>query len=553
VVSFCRKAGEKYFYKEQSMKKTHFLSGIALLAAVIIGLAGCEQPVYNAGAESGQDTSLGVSRSVGAVNPDDPSVKVGTATVGDITVSGASHFLVSSDPVVIELGGNYFINIAADDAVTSWFTNLPAGLTAAATYDVYRGDTEITITISGIPTEGASRVMDITIPADMLVDDSSDIVVAANPSANYDITATIIDEGDLELFANAIANGETTQNAKLESSSTCIDVAGAPFVPISTNIKAPYTGVFDGNFGKIHIEVRGESSYLALFGINNGIIKNLTVTGNVEAASPSGDSVDYVAGVVAYNDIGGTIQRVISQVVVNADDDNIHNIGGIVGFNGWDQYNPESPHSGQTYQTGGLIYQCRNEGAVTGGFNKIGGIAGENAWQIVECVNTGVVTCNKLTSGWPGVGGIVGRNGNNNVATEQGHILNSYNTAEVVDGTGASSSHNAFGGITGWCDDLANVISCFTIGLFPQPTGQKNPIIGMADHPSGTMSTNNYALKDIYVNSNDPALTGTRLSEQDMQMQSFVDDLNNTAYGSPYVFIPNHEYPKLKWELDQTR
>jgi hypothetical protein len=245
------------------------------------------------------------------------------------------------------------------------------------------------------------------------------------------------------------------------------------------NITNPYVGTFDGNGDTIDYTLVGETAYLALFGINNGTIQNLTVTGSVTLAEPT-ENIDYIAGVVAYNDIHGTITRVIANVLVDYNDGYTHNIGGIAGFNGWDEYNEDSPHFGQGYVEGGTIYQCRNEGDVIGGFNKIGGTVGENAWLVQECVNIGTVSCAKNSPGWPGVGGIAGRNGNNHRATETGQILDCYNWGTVNDISESSSSRNAYAGITGWCNDLSTVTTCYTTGMF---TGVNQLIAGGKTKP----------------------------------------------------------------------
>jgi hypothetical protein len=522
-----------------------FNVGIAVLAAVIFVLAGCEQTVTSPVSDSG-GVVPGTSLSAG-----NPSVREGTARVGDVTITGSSYSALVAN-VVIDLSGNSFIAIGTGTDVSSWFTNLPDGLTAVAKKAVAEEDTEIIIAVSGTPLRGSAQVMAITIPADMLYEDpTEDIVVATNPSAKYAITATITNEKDLQIFSDAVADGDVAQNAKLQNSATVITVPpNSPFIPISMDRKNPYTGTFDGSGGTIDYDQTGATAYLALFGINGGTIKNLTVTGSVTLAKPT-EAVDYIAGVVAYNDIEGTITRVVSHVTVNSNDDDSHNIGGIAGFNGWDQYNEDSPHYNQPYQTGGTISQCRNEGNVIGGFNKVGGIVGENAWLVQECVNTGTVTCAKSGAGWPGVGGIAGRNGNNNRATEEGQILNCYNWGTVNDESASSSSHNAYAGITGWCSDLSTVTNSYTTGIFTQSPGTvggtKNPIIGMADTPSTTMSSNNFSLKDIFAaNPDSIPLAGTRRSDDAMKSQSFVTELNNG--GGTYIYITG-SYPKLNWEV----
>jgi hypothetical protein len=377
-----------------------------------------------------------------------------------------------------------------------------------------------------------------------------------------------------------------------------IPIARPVMGPNDELIYNPYIGTFNGNGGTINIELSGSASYLALFGANNGMIQNLTVGGTVTAEIDKNNpkDIDYVAGVVAYNDIGGTIERVITKITITADDSyvdpatkeefSIHSIGGIAGFNGWDQYSPDSPHYTSqkldTFQPGGYIHQCRNEGiaepapeepdegVIIGGQNKIGGIAGENAWKITECSNWGRIKCVKsgeLHPRWPGVGGIAGRNGNNNTATEQGDIESCYNRGTIIDQTDKNIDHDDYGGITGWCDEDSTVKSCYTSGPFEQyaedpeqpgmyiiqpATGSKNPIIGSIDEDVTTMTdNNNYALDTISTgDSKDPILIGIPKKCCEMTKPEFVTLLNGGPSG-PYVQNTTEApcYPKLAWEV----
>jgi hypothetical protein len=365
-------------------------------------------------------------------------------------------------------------------------------------------------------------------------------------------TVVIIRDADgLRNFAERVTEGEVDLDARLIDD---IDLENDPWTPIgktpgSEDIPVSYTGTFDGKKYAIrNLNVTETTSYAGLFALNNGTIQNLVVEGTVTVTKGDTDSIDYVAGVAAYNDIKGVIQNVISRVTVNAVDDSIHNIGGIAGFNGWDQYNEDSPHYGEDYQTGGLIYRCRNEGDVSGGFNKIGGIAGENAFLIRECVNTGTISCAKKGSGWPGVGGIVGRNGNNNTATEDGGINYSYNRGTVGEAAGGSSGQNGYGGITGWCNQASMVTNCYTIGDLTPRRGEKNPIIGMADSPTSGRGVNNYYLEGIYTSTTDTTLTGTSKDQAYMQSQAFVDALNVRATSPVYTLPDGGGYPVLTWE-----
>jgi hypothetical protein len=509
------------------------------------------------------------------------SVKIGTATIAGMVDGLPNAPLVPAD-VVITLSGNTFEEIGAGTNVVGWFSNLPGGLIAKIKNDV-EGGTTATITLSGTPTAESEDDIEITIPKGVLSNKNDDIEITPTPNAAYRIDYTIRSIADFEAFARAVNGDGYTDAVTLDANLTV--PSGASYIPIArpvvgtggTLVFNPYTGTFDGNGHTITIALTGTASYLALFAHNNKLIKNLTVAGTVLATinKTTPKDIDYVAGVVAYNDIGGTIERVISQVAITADesvvtsdheDIAIHSIGGIAGFNGWDQYSIDSPHYSpadeDTYQQGGTIHQCRNEGAIIGGQNKIGGIAGENAWKITECANTGAIKCVKsgeLHPRWPGMGGIAGRNGNNNNPTEYGDIENCYNWGNIYDDTDKNIDHDNYGGITGWCDAHANIKNCYTTGMFYQPdtdlenhpiTGTKNPIIGSIDEDVTNMSTNNYALITIFTSSEDPALIGEPRDANAMTLQPFVNELNGSSSGGPFILNPgpNGGYPILGWE-----
>jgi hypothetical protein len=358
------------------------------------------------------------------------------------------------------------------------------------------------------------------------------------------VSMDINNENDLFDFAKRVSSGYPDLIGNLQDDIE-LHNQWTPIGQISSSLYTKYRGTFNGNNHTISgVNVKSDVGFTGFFAINNGTIRDLTVAGTI-SVSPSTDT-DYVGGIVGYNDINGSITRVISQVTVTGDGNLTHNIGGIAGFNGWDSYNSDSPHYNDPYRPGGYIFQCRNEGNITGGFNKIGGIAGENAYLVVECVNTGTILCTKTQSGWPGVGGIVGRNGNNNTATEKAHIQSCYNRGEVIDKTGASTSQNAYGGITGWCNDTSDVMDCYTTGALTPSSGAKNPIIGQADSTPPERGVNNYSLNSIYAASSNVVLAGTRRSQADMQSLQFVSDLNVAGAG-PYVAVSGG-YPKLIWE-----
>jgi hypothetical protein len=497
------------------------------------------------------------------------SAEVRTATVGAVTISGQSHSAVGPFTVEITLDNDTFnYEISAGDDVKDWFAHWPSGNFSAIVAEVEPGGTTITITVSGIPDVGSARALEITIPGDVL-EGGSPITVDPNPAAKYDITAAVKCECDFKNFANAVNDGDLKQNADLQD-----DVAvpsSRTYIPIARDWKnvGMYKGTFNGNNHKITVALEGAGSFLALFGTNDGTIENLTVDGSVKLDENATDA-DFIAAIVAYNGINGKIIRCISQAVVTAYDktlpNNAHSIAGIAGFNGCDIFSPDSPYfridPPPVYQEGGLISKCRNEGAITGGFNKIGGIAGENAGDIDQCANTGKITCIKGTEvrGWPGVGGIDGRNGNNNDTTEKGHVTYCRDTGEIADDGMTGASKNAYGGITGWTDTYSIVKGCYAAGLItqqdePATSGNVNPIIGMFD--SAPLDTSgNFSLDTIFASSpTDPALSGTRKDSDYMKTQAFVNDLNSGSADNPYVLdgTEGENYPILSWEAEESK
>jgi hypothetical protein len=513
------------------MKHTNLFGFTGIALALSLGFAGCESPVDNA------DIRLdgNGARSANSIN----APMYGTATVSDVDVIGFSGSPITAEDVLITLDGNNFTDIDPDTDLSAWFTNLPSGLQAISASGTSAGDEQITITISETPDVGSAQVMAITIPGDYLLDDEP-ITVDTNSDAKYDIIQIINDLTDFTTFTRAVRLRDYAQSAILAA-----DIVAPPnfaYIPIA--LADAYYGVFDGGGYSITYQLDLHVNFLGLFARNNGTIKNLTVAGTINLPTYDYD-IDYVGGVVGYNDIDGHVENVVSQVTVNVTAQSAHNIGGIAGFNGWDEYNTVSPHYGEAYQTGGYIYRCRNEGAVTGAYNKIGGIAGENAWSIIECSNYGTITCIKDTDGWPGVGGIAGRNGNNSIASEVGQILNCYNRGLILDDSTRSLSHDAYSGIAGWCNDLSSVTNCYDTGDLEQTklpiSGDKAPIIGEMDKLA--TGTNNYSLDTVYpeYRENLPR-TGIRKAEAELKDPAFI-----ALIGNAYVAVPN-DYPKLGWE-----
>jgi len=86
--------------------------------------------------------------------------------------------------VVINLTDTTVENLNEGDNVLSWFTNIPSGLTATVKRVFQQ---EIAVNISGTPTVTSSANVVVTIPANVLLSNTS-LVVTASSNSRYDIS-----------------------------------------------------------------------------------------------------------------------------------------------------------------------------------------------------------------------------------------------------------------------------------------------------------------------------------------------------------------------------
>jgi hypothetical protein len=293
---------------------------------------------------------------------------------------------------------------------------------------------------------------------------SGDTYTDALPGMVY----TIYDVTDMNTLAGYVNAGKPTEGVifrlmnDIDLSDTAWAGIGNP-VLASASTNSPYVssgngldGVLDGN-GKT-VKVSRSATTGGIGGVVNylmpaGTIVDLTVSGSV--TSTVGSSGNAVGGVVGYN--SGTIQNVTNTATVKAEE--CYNVGGITGFNNG-YYGATGTFSSDAK---GFILNSANSGTITG-FDKVGGIAGENAGTIEACSNTGAV--NGKDASRSGIGGITGRNGNNDTATETGIIRNCYNWGAISSGTAddASSRGRWVGGIAGFQNSLSSCTNCYNIG-----------------------------------------------------------------------------------------
>ena len=369
---------------------------------------------------------------------------------------------------------------------------------------------------------------------------------------------------DMVDFAYKINRGNNAD--KYYKLTADIDLGGIAWTPVGMLVK-PFRGIFDGNGKKITgLNVSDSGDFLGLFGYNLGTIKNLTVSGYVTNTSTSkseehGDA-DFIGGVAGFN--AGTMIDVDSNVVVDASGAN--NVGGIAGFNTsgkWVDSRDVGDEEGIKKTIAGaegIIQRCGNAGFVAGRM-KAGGIVGENAGTVEECYNKGTVV-NMKTFGGSGVGGIAGRNGNNNTKYETGIIKSCYNAGTVVldcyntgkekdeDGKIITTGRWA-GGISGWVNDLSSIEDSYVCGKMDveYAYGDWAPLYARSD--GDEMITNCYTIEglDMSLSSKvkNPAMhTGIIRSSSYMKSADFVSDLGGSFVKDTGNL--NSGYPVLSWQ-----
>lgn len=111
-----------------------------------------------------------------------------SAIADDVTISGITDAALTEQDIKLTLTGDIFKAIAKDTDVTSWFQNMPKGLSAKVKADVAAGATEMTITISGTPTEASSAFILIEIPVGTLQTATYSLIVQTT-NIKFDIVS----------------------------------------------------------------------------------------------------------------------------------------------------------------------------------------------------------------------------------------------------------------------------------------------------------------------------------------------------------------------------
>ncbi len=349
---------------------------------------------------------------------------------------------------------------------------------------------------------------------------------------------TIANAEDFAAFAEEVNKGNDYKGKTIVLAGD-IDLSSiADWTPVGGKDK-PFAGTFDGAgktvSGLTITDITG--GYHGLFGYMTGTVKNLSVSGSISGTQ----SADFIGGIVGFN--AGTISGVTNKVVVNVT--KAYNVGGIAGLHTsglWVDSNAGDKKITIEGATG-LIENCANLAAVTG-WQKVGGIVGENAGTVNACYNAAKVDAYNNGSK-NGVGGIAGRNGNNNAAVEVGIISNCYNTAEV-----GRSGQKWTGGIDGFNNAKSAVINCYNIGPNMSTMGYNNPIAG--NQEGGKLAENNYSLKGLSSTGTSEAECGKIKTAEEMKSAAFIKDLcgNGRAFVADTNNI-NNGFPILRWQAGE--
>src|SRR5574344_1510198 len=249
--------------------------------------------------------------------------------------------------------------------------------------------------------------------------------------------------GNLKWFAQTVNAGSKNINARLindiDLSSICSATAGN-WTPIGNSYTICYSGTFDGNGKAIsNLYIANATTELqGLFGfINNSVIKNLSVSGNITSTAANvGLLAGYSSGQIihcissgsasGYSDVGGiagTSNGSVTQCVNKAE---LSSTSGIIG--------------GITANcNGSSVTDCLNEGTVkagNNGYKNTAGIVGSaiDGGTIKNCLNMGkVYVAGALTEDYPILGS--DQNTSNPATLTNNYYLNTLNSTAVKYGT----------------------------------------------------------------------------------------------------------------------
>ena len=314
-----------------------------------------------------------------------------------------------------------------------------------------------------------------------------------------------------------------------------IDLAAYNWMPIGMNSTGKrFAGSFDGQDHKIinlSINYQGTTTatpYQGLFGWVEGSsskhaeIKNLTVQGNMVLTSNKNVSTASSGGVIGradYADITNVHSEV--NVTVKRVGGNWDNIGGVIG---------------QIYYATN-VKDCSYSGTIKA-WRYAGGIAGNissSGSAIINCVNTGTVTCPSTCAA-----GIVANLGNGS------KVVGCYNTGAIT------AAGNYAAGIVGYCAN-SEVSNCYNVGKVTcNPAFTYGSVIGTVTNASAVIK-NLYYLEGTCDKGGIGSVkdaenqTATSVTDEELKSTDFVKKMNENLDSDVFIKGPNG--PMLSWQI----
>lgn len=316
---------------------------------------------------------------------------------------------------------------------------------------------------------------------------------------------------DLKLFAEGITTGEKNYDGETVTLENDIDVNADTWTPIGvadsdSNI---FKGTLDGQGHTITIKVEGSEDYAALFRVNAGTIKNLTVAGSVSGK-------DYVAGIAAKN--SGTISGCTNEAAIKASDEATGYAGGIAAVQ----------------DKNCLIEKCVNNGSVTGG-DVAGIVSVITQTKVYNCMNTGAVT------GSVNAGGLVGYVKDAYDYTERSEVYGCYNLGTV---TGTSET-GYVGGLAAYLGSSNRIWYAYNAGTVTSPSAKHG---GCEGQESGFTKAIYWLDSTSDKQGSNINLSSTKKDDKAMRQSNFVTSLNDNGKATYYKANPKNGYPLLLWQ-----
>lgn len=356
---------------------------------------------------------------------------------------------------------------------------------------------------------------------------------ATEPAKDANGVYQISNGAELAWFAQQINKGG---NAKISAVLTKdIDLAAYNWTPIGMNSTGKrFAGSFDGQEHKImnlSIDYQGTTTavpYQGLFGFVEGSnskhaeIKNLTVQGNMVLTSSKDVRTACSGGVIGRTDYAD-ITNVHSEVniTVNRVGGSWDSIGGIIG---------------QIYYATN-VKDCSYSGTIKA-WRYAGGIAGtisSSGNSIINCTNTGTVTCLSTCAA--------------------GIVANLSNGSKVVGcvNTGAiTAAGNYAAGVVGNCAN-SEVSNCYNAGKVTcNPAFTYGSVIGTVTNASAVIK-NIYYLEGtcdkggIGSVKDNATQTASSVTAEELKSTDFVKKMNENLDSDVFIKGPNG--PMLSWQI----